>query len=68
MLRTLPVAAQGGGVLAVLAGLFMLLPLGWFLVAAGGLVVVLGTVAEVVQGRPSGRSDRRSGARAEGAA
>lgn len=67
MSRSLPVAAQGGGLVAVLVGVFLLLPLGVALVVAGALVVAAGTVAEIVQGRPTAPSVRRSRPQSEGA-
>lgn len=58
---------QALGVLAVLVGIAIVLPLGPALLAGGGLVVVLATAAErILLGRPAGRSDRRSGPNSQG--
>lgn len=45
------VFAQAIGAFAVLVGLFLLLPLGWFLVAGGVLLVLLAVAVEVAQRR-----------------
>ena len=56
------VALQGVAVLAVLAGVALLLPLGGSLIVNGVLVLVLSTALEVVRLRArSAPSDRRSG-------
>lgn len=57
----LPTLAQLGGALALLVGIFLALPLAVALMTAGLLLLVLGTLAEmVVRGRrvapPAGRS------------
>lgn len=67
MLRSLPVVAQGVGVLAVLVGLFLLLPVGAAVLTGGALLTVVGIAVEVAQGRPSAPSDRRSGPSGTGA-
>lgn len=55
------VSLQGVAVLAVLAGVALLLPLGGALVVDGVLVLVLSTALEVVRLRArSAPSDRRS--------
>lgn len=60
---------QALGVLAVLAGVAILLPLGAALVVDGLLVVAVATAAEhIVSGRRSAPSDRRSGTTEDGAA
>lgn len=59
---------QLAGLLAVLAGVALLLPLGAALVVDGVLVVATATAAEVVARRPPGRAqDRRSRAQKAGA-
>jgi hypothetical protein len=63
----IPVIAQAAGVLAVLVGLFLLLPLGAALVIGGGLVTACGVGLEIGQGRPSGPSDGRRGSNGKGA-
>lgn len=53
--------AQALGVLAVLVGVVLLLPVGAALVVDGVLVVVLGTAVEhIVRNRAGGASNRRS--------
>lgn len=60
---------QALGVLAVLAGVALLLPLGAALVVDGLLVVAAATAVEhIVSGRRSAPSDRRSGTTGEGVA
>jgi hypothetical protein len=61
--------AQLLGVLAVLAGVYLLLPLGAALVVSGALVLVLATAAEVaVSRRPAAPSAPRSRADTAGVA
>lgn len=53
---------QGLGVLAVLLGVVLLLPLGGALVVDGVLAAAVSVVAEyIVRGRPAAPSDGRSG-------
>lgn len=62
------VAMQALGVLAVLVGVALLLPLGAALVVDGALVVALAVVAEhIVTKRPSAPPVGRSGPRTPGA-
>lgn len=62
-MSSLFVVLQGAAVLAVLAGVALLLPLGGALVVNGVLVLVLSIALEVVRLRAlSAPSDRRSGA------
>jgi hypothetical protein len=64
---TFPVIAQAAGVLAVLAGLFLLLPLGAAVLIGGALVAVVGVALEIGQARSSSPSDARSGTNDKGA-
>lgn len=58
---------QAAALLAVLAGVALLLPLGAALVVDGVLVLAAATAAEhIVRGRRSAPSDRRSGPNAQG--
>lgn len=61
MLRRIAVAGQVVGIVAAMIGVYLLAGLAWCLVVSGALVLVVGTAAEAILGRPVAPSDRRDG-------
>jgi hypothetical protein len=62
----LPTVAQGVGVVAVLVGLFLALPLYGAVLASGVLVFLLGVAAEVAVSRAHGAPSRGGGGSTDG--
>jgi hypothetical protein len=54
MLTHVSVIGQAVGLAAVIAGLFLVLPFGWFLLLGGALVVATFTAVEVIATRNAG--------------
>lgn len=54
MLTHVSVIGQAAGLAAVIAGLFLVLPFGWFLLLGGALMVATFTAVEVIENRTAG--------------
>lgn len=54
------VAGQAVCLFAVMAGLFLVLPLGWFLLAGGALGAAVFTAVEVIEKRTAGPESPRT--------